>query len=177
MLFTFKRIREGNIADRFLLDLRYSMVNHAVFRFRSLHSRRHFGFLLVWLPHSRSGGTIASVSIQGIALLILIYCQQTKSFGLCLFFFLYCMPLSFITFCYYFIVSTIFEHEKTLREQAKRMNVASLRTNSDANATSAEIRIAKVALCNIALWAAMWTPYAAIVLKACLKWLYHNKFL
>lgn len=45
------------------------------------------------------------------------------------------------------------------------MNVTSLRTNADANAASAEIRIAKVALCNIALWAAMWTPYAAIVLQ------------
>lgn len=90
---------------------------------------------------------------------------QTKTFGLCLFFFLYCVPLSFIVFCYFFIVRTIFEHEKTLRDQAKKMNVTSLRSNADANATSAEIRIAKVALCNIALWAGMWTPYAAIVLK------------
>ena len=95
----------------------------------------------------------------------LFFLGQTKSFGLCLFFFLYCTPLAFITFCYYFIVKTIFDHEKTLREQAKRMNVTSLRSNADSNATSAEIRIAKVALCNIALWAAMWTPYAAIVLQ------------
>lgn len=91
--------------------------------------------------------------------------MQTKAFGLLLFFFLYCIPLGFIVFCYYFIVRTIFEHEKTLREQAKKMNVSSLRTNADANATSAEIKIAKVALCNIALWAGMWTPYAAIVLQ------------
>ena len=94
-----------------------------------------------------------------------LFLGQTKSFGLCLFVFLYCTPLAFITFCYYFIVKTIFDHEKTLREQAKRMNVTSLRSNADSNATSAEIRIAKVALCNIALWAAMWTPYAAIVLQ------------
>ena len=78
---------------------------------------------------------------------------------------MYCTPLSFIVFCYFFIVQTIFEHEKTLRDQAKKMNVTSLRSNPDANAQSAEIRIAKVALCNIALWAGMWTPYAAIVLK------------
>lgn len=45
------------------------------------------------------------------------------------------------------------------------MNVASLRSNSDANAQSAEIKIAKVALMNISLWVAMWTPYAAIVLQ------------
>lgn len=45
------------------------------------------------------------------------------------------------------------------------MNVASLRSNTDANAQSAEIKIAKVALMNISLWVAMWTPYAAIVLQ------------
>jgi r-opsin len=93
---------------------------------------------------------------------------KTKAFGLCLFFFLYCIPLAFITFCYYFIVQTIFDHEKTMREQAKKMNVTSLRSNADQNAQSAEIRIAKVALMNIALWAAMWTPYAAIVLQVIL---------
>nr|CAH0110309.1 unnamed protein product [Daphnia galeata] len=43
------------------------------------------------------------------------------------------------------------------------MNVTSLRFNPDNNA--GEIRIAKVALLNIALWAGMWTPYAAITLK------------
>ncbi|XP_046439853.1 compound eye opsin BCRH2-like [Daphnia pulex] len=91
--------------------------------------------------------------------------EQTKAFVLCLFIFLYCIPLTFITCCYYFIVKTIFFHEKTLRDQAKKMNVTSLRSNADSNAASAEIKIAKVALCNIALWAAMWTPYAAIVLK------------
>lgn len=94
--------------------------------------------------------------------------SSTKAFGLCLFFFLYCIPLAFITFCYYFIVQTIFDHEKTMREQAKKMNVTSLRSNADQNAQSAEIRIAKVALMNIALWAAMWTPYAAIVLQGLL---------
>jgi len=56
-----------------------------------------------------------------------------------------------------------------MREQAKKMNVTSLRSNADQNSQSAEIRIAKVALMNIALWAAMWTPYAAIVLQVFLK--------
>ena len=42
------------------------------------------------------------------------------------------------------------------------MNVTSLRSNVDQNAQSAEIRVAKVALANIALWVAMWTPYAGI---------------
>lgn len=91
--------------------------------------------------------------------------KQTKIYGLCQFFFLYCMPLAVILFCYFHIVKAIFNHEKTLRDQAKKMNVTSLRSNADANATSAEIRIAKVAMINIALWAGMWTPYAAIVLQ------------
>ena len=42
------------------------------------------------------------------------------------------------------------------------MNVTSLRSNVDQNAQSAEIRVAKVALANISLWVAMWTPYAGI---------------
>lgn len=94
--------------------------------------------------------------------------DTTMIFGLCLFFFLYCCPLAVILFCYYHIVKAIVNHEKALREQAKKMNVTSLRSNPDANATSAEIRIAKVAMVNIALWAGMWTPYAAIVLQGIL---------
>lgn len=70
-----------------------------------------------------------------------------------------------IVFCYFHIVQAIFNHEKTLREQAKKMNVTSLRSNVDANAESAEIRIAKIALMNISLWVAMWTPYAAICIQ------------
>lgn len=45
------------------------------------------------------------------------------------------------------------------------MNVTSLRSNADQNAQSAEIRVAKVAMANIALWVAMWTPYATICLQ------------
>ena len=56
-----------------------------------------------------------------------------KSSDCASFFFIYCVPLSLISFCYS-IVKTIFDHEKTLREQAKRMNVTSLRSNPDNNA-------------------------------------------
>lgn len=45
-----------------------------------------------------------------------------------------------------------------MREQAKKMNVASLR-QSDGNQTSAECKLAKVALMTIALWFLAWTPY------------------
>jgi r-opsin len=70
-----------------------------------------------------------------------------------------------IIFCYYHIVGAIYKHEEALREQAKKMNVTSLRSNSDQNAQSAEIRVAKIAMMNITLWVAAWTPYAAICLQ------------
>ena len=45
------------------------------------------------------------------------------------------------------------------------MNVASLRSNANANEQSAEMRIAKIALMNVTLWVAMWTPYACLVMQ------------
>lgn len=52
-------------------------------------------------------------------------------------------------------------HEKSMREQAKKMNVASLRSSEAAN-TSAECKLAKVALMTITLWFFAWTPYLII---------------
>uniref|UniRef100_A0A0P5V7C4 Class a rhodopsin g-protein coupled receptor gprop1 n=1 Tax=Daphnia magna TaxID=35525 RepID=A0A0P5V7C4_9CRUS len=89
----------------------------------------------------------------------------TVSYTCSLFVSNYCTPLAIIIFCYYHIVGAIIHHEKALREQAKKMNVTSLRSNADQNAQSAEIRVAKVAMINISLWVIMWTPYAAIVLQ------------
>nr|QIW86026.1 opsin M9 [Neogonodactylus oerstedii] len=88
-----------------------------------------------------------------------------RSYGLCIFAFDYCVPLATIVFAYVFIVKAIFAHEKAMREQAKKMNVSNLRTNADANAQSAEVRIAKVAMTNVALWLICWTPYAAVTVK------------
>lgn len=48
-----------------------------------------------------------------------------------------------------------------MREQAKKMNVASLRSSDDAN-KSAEAKLAKVALVTISLWFMAWTPYSII---------------
>lgn len=49
-----------------------------------------------------------------------------------------------------------------MREQAKKMNVASLR-NSEADKSKAiEIKLAKVALTTISLWFFAWTPYTII---------------
>jgi len=97
--------------------------------------------------------------------------QTTVTYVTCIFFFDYCVPLMIILFCYYHIVQAIFAHEKALREQAKKMNVTSLRSNADQNAQSAEMRIAKVAMLNISLWVVMWTPYVVI----CLQGIYGNQ--
>ena len=61
-------------------------------------------------------------------------------------------------------MKTIFRHEKELREQAKKMNVPSLRSNTEKSAQKAEMRVAKIAMINISLWVIMWTPYATITM-------------
>lgn len=48
-----------------------------------------------------------------------------------------------------------------MREQAKKMNVTSLRSGDQSN-TSAEFKLAKVALMTISLWFMAWTPYLII---------------
>ncbi|XP_076030394.1 compound eye opsin BCRH2-like [Oratosquilla oratoria] len=87
-----------------------------------------------------------------------------RSYGLCIFTFDFVIPLTNIVCSYVFIVKAIFAHEKAMREQAKKMNVSTLRSN-DSNAQSAEVRIAKVAMTNVALWIICWTPYAAVVIR------------
>nr|ALB34912.1 LW opsin [Phausis reticulata] len=72
--------------------------------------------------------------------------------------FVYFLPLFAIIYSYWFIVQAVSAHEKAMREQAKKMNVASLRS-SEAAATSAECKLAKVALMTISLWFLAWTPY------------------
>jgi len=73
----------------------------------------------------------------------------------------YLFPLIWIIFAYYNIVKQVFVHEKAMKEQAKRMGVKSLR-NEENQKTSAEIRLAKVALMNVSLWFMAWTPYLII---------------
>ena len=86
-----------------------------------------------------------------------------KSFILASCFFQYLGPIIVIIGCYYFIVRAVFNHEDELRQQAKKMNVTSLRSgNQDQDAVSAEIRAAKVAVVNITLWIFAWTPFAVV---------------
>lgn len=73
----------------------------------------------------------------------------------------YMLPLVIIIGCYSQIVGAVFAHEKQMREQAKKMGVKSLRSE-EAQKTSAECRLAKVALMTVSLWFVAWTPYLVI---------------
>ncbi len=91
----------------------------------------------------------------------------------------------FVIFFYSQIVKAVVAHEAALKAQAKKMNVDSLRSgqvshffsasksfgvndkfSKDANAESAEVRIAKVAVTNVSLWVCIWSPYAVVVMIA-----------
>lgn len=75
--------------------------------------------------------------------------------------FVYWTPLLLIIYSYFFILKAVTAHEKNMREQAKKMNVASLRSSENAS-QSAECKLAKVALVTISLWFMAWTPYLVI---------------
>nr|ANN11834.1 ultraviolet wavelength sensitive opsin 1 [Chrysochroa saundersii tonkinensis]APY20579.1 ultraviolet sensitive opsin 1 [Chrysochroa saundersii tonkinensis] len=76
----------------------------------------------------------------------------------------YVIPMLLIIYFYSQIVMHVIHHEKTLKEQAKKMNVDSLRSNQTQMNQSAEIRIAKVALTITFLYVASWTPYAVVAM-------------
>lgn len=66
----------------------------------------------------------------------------SRSYVLAYSIFCYFLPLFIIVYSYTFIVQAVAAHEKNMREQAKKMNVASLR--SEDKAQSAECKLAKV---------------------------------
>jgi len=72
-----------------------------------------------------------------------------KSYILASCFFQFGGPIIVIVGCYFFIVKAVFHHEEELRQQAKKMNVTSLRNNAEQDAVTAEMRIAKIAIINI----------------------------
>uniref|UniRef100_A0A336MFJ1 CSON000938 protein n=1 Tax=Culicoides sonorensis TaxID=179676 RepID=A0A336MFJ1_CULSO len=89
---------------------------------------------------------------------------DNKMFVGTLFTFSYVFPMSLIIYYYSQIVSHVANHEKALRDQAKKMNVESLRSNQNAGSSSVEIRIAKAAITVCFLFVASWTPYAVLAL-------------
>nr|CAH0111768.1 unnamed protein product [Daphnia galeata] len=92
--------------------------------------------------------------------------SATRFFVGTIFVYSYVIPLALLVFYYSKIVKSVSEHEKTLRDQAKKMNVTSLRSNKDQNEKSAEVRIAKVAIALATLFVFAWTPYAFVALTA-----------
>ncbi|CAL8073880.1 unnamed protein product [Orchesella dallaii] len=89
-----------------------------------------------------------------------------KSFVIFIFTCAYVIPLLILILCYSQIVATVWAHEKTLRDQAKKMNVESLRSNADNKDAKVEMKIAMAALFSVLLWVIIWTPYAVTVLIA-----------
>ncbi|XP_041760891.1 rhodopsin-like [Anopheles merus] len=83
-----------------------------------------------------------------------------KSYILVYSVFVYYTPLFTIIYAYFFIIKAVSAHEKNMREQAKRMNIQSLRSSDDGKST--EMKLAKVALVTISLWFMAWTPYTVI---------------
>ena len=73
----------------------------------------------------------------------------------------YGLPILIIAICYLFIIHAVYKHEDEMRQQARKMNVTSLRSGCEDNG-SAEIRIAKIALVNITLWFVAWTPFTIV---------------
>ena len=88
-----------------------------------------------------------------------------KSYILAACFCTYLVPIFTIVGCYFFIVKAVFNHEEELRQQAKKMNVTSLRSGNDQQeAVKAEIRAAKVAIVNVTMWIVSWTPFTALTM-------------
>nr|BAQ54873.1 opsin, short-wavelength sensitive type [Anax parthenope] len=91
--------------------------------------------------------------------------KSTQLFTMTIFSWAYVFPLLLIAMFYSKILSHVREHEKMLKEQARRMNVKSLSQGD--NEKSAEIRIAKVAISIVFLFICGWTPYALVALIGC----------
>ncbi|XP_006624058.1 opsin, ultraviolet-sensitive [Apis laboriosa] len=88
--------------------------------------------------------------------------NEIRIFVATIFTFSYCIPMILIIYYYSQIVSHVVNHEKALREQAKKMNVDSLRSNANTSSQSAEIRIAKAAITICFLYVLSWTPYGVM---------------
>jgi len=88
---------------------------------------------------------------------------NNRSYGIFIFLWCYCLPLGAILYFYFFIIKSVAAHESAMRAQAKKMNVASLRSGTEGE--SAEMRVAKVAIFNVSLWILCWTPYCAVTVQ------------
>ena len=74
----------------------------------------------------------------------------------------YCIPVLSCIYFYSQIVMAVVKHERALKEQAKKMNVDSLRSNNQGDVENAEFKVAKVAITAVVLWLCNWVPYAIL---------------
>ncbi|KAG8312869.1 opsin, ultraviolet-sensitive-like [Homalodisca vitripennis] len=119
----------------------------------------------VFFPASQTWGRFAPEGyLTACSFDYLTRTPENQFFVLVLFFVCYVLPMTMIVFFYSQIVSHVVNHEKALKQQAKKMNVESLRSNQNQQNQSAEIRIAKAAITICFLFVASWTPYAVLAL-------------
>ena len=85
-----------------------------------------------------------------------------KTFILFAYIFNFFFPMFLICHFYSSIVKAVFEHERNLRAQAKKMNVETLRSMSQTDVESSEFKVAKVAITAVVLWLCNWVPYAIL---------------
>lgn len=89
--------------------------------------------------------------------------DDTRIFTACIFGWAYLIPMVIIVIFYFKLYQHICAHEKMLKDQAKKMNVASL-SNKEEGAESVELRIAKACFTIFFLYVCAWTPYAIVAL-------------
>lgn len=94
--------------------------------------------------------------------------QDSKMFMLAIFTWAYVIPVCLLVLFYSKILGHVREHEKAMKEQAKKMGVKSLSAGDEEK--SAEVKIAKVAVTIFFLFLCAWTPYAVV----CLVGVFHS---
>ncbi|KZS12137.1 UV wavelength opsin [Daphnia magna] len=91
---------------------------------------------------------------------------ETKIFVFLLWIWCWIMPLGVIIFSYGKITTQVMTHEARLKEQAKKMNVETLRSGANKDVRN-EIRVAKVGISLTTLFLLSWTPYFMIAFIGC----------
>lgn len=148
---------------------RYNVIVKGIAGKPLTHGRAVLKILLIWtlslvwtlLPFAGWGRYVPEGNMTACGTDYLTKTWDFRSYVLVYGIWVYFLPLLMIIFYYYFILKAVSAHEKNMREQAKRMNVASLRSVEN-QSTSAECKLAKIALMTISLWFMAWTPYLII---------------
>ncbi|XP_054716018.1 opsin Rh3-like [Uloborus diversus] len=89
-----------------------------------------------------------------------------RSYIVATWFFGWLVPISLVMICYFNIFLAVRNHEIKIKEQARKMNVDSIRSNQALNNSSAEVKIAKTAFGLILLFLFSWIPYITVAFIA-----------